>query len=408
MGNIPLWLCIPFAGLLLCIAIFPLVKGEWWDKNKGWAVLIWSLLFIIPFAVKYGAGETAETVLECIVNDYLSFIVLLFGLFCVSGNINLEGDFVGSPRMNTGLLAIGTLLSSCIGTIGDPPLLMGFMRGVPFTWSLRLFPVLVFNMVILLTVFYFIDRRAYRRDIALGMRPDISKPTTTFKVNGLHNIIFMIMIVAGVVLSGVLPGMKAFQNADGSVISIPIFRSVRLAVPTLIEIIIILVAAFLSFKTTKSDVRTKNHFTWGAIEEVAVLFIGIFITMQPALMILKSKGAELGLTKPLEMFWATGALSSFLDNTPTYLVFLTTAGTLGATSGIATTVGTVAVKMLMAISCGAVFMGANTYIGNAPNFMVKSISDENGIKMPSFFGYMLCSLKFLIPVFIIDTLVFFL
>ena len=396
MGNIPLWLCIPFAGLLLCIAIFPLVKGEWWDKNKGWAVLIWSLLFIIPFAVKYGAGETAETVLECIVNDYLSFIVLLFGLFCVSGNINLEGDFVGSPRMNTGLLAIGTLLSSCIGTtgasmllvrpmiqmnswrrnkshimvffiflisnmggcltpIGDPPLLMGFMRGVPFTWSLRLFPVLVFNMVILLTVFYFIDRRAYRRDIALGMRPDISRPTTTFKVNGLHNIIFMVMIVAGVVLSGVLPGMKAFQNADGSVISIPIFRSVRLAVPTL-----------------------------------------------------KSNGAELGLTKPLEMFWATGALSSFLDNTPTYLVFLTTAGTLGATSGIATTVGTVAVKMLMAISCGAVFMGANTYIGNAPNFMVKSISDENGIKMPSFFGYMLCSLKFLIPVFIIDTLVFFL
>ena len=236
MGNIPLWLCIPFAGLLLCIAIFPLVKGEWWDKNKGWAVLIWSLLFIIPFAVKYGAGETAETVLECIVNDYLSFIVLLFGLFCVSGNINLEGDFVGSPRMNTGLLAIGTLLSSCIGTtgasmllvrpmikmnswrknkaqimiffifmisnmggcltpIGDPPLLMGFMRGVPFFWSLHLFPVLVFNMVILLTVFYFIDRRAYRRDIALGMRPDISRPTTTFKVNGLHNIIFMVMII---------------------------------------------------------------------------------------------------------------------------------------------------------------------------------------------------------------------
>ena len=463
MGNIPLWLCIPFAGLLLCIAIFPLVKGEWWDKNKGWAVLIWSLLFIIPFAVKYGAGETAETVLECIVNDYLSFIVLLFGLFCVSGNINLEGDFVGSPRMNTGLLAIGTLLSSCIGTtgasmllvrpmiqmnswrrnkshimvffiflisnmggcltpIGDPPLLMGFMNGVDFFWSLNLLPVMILNVVLLLALFYVIDSRAYKKDLAEGakqpevsgehkklrLRPDISKPTTTFKVNGLHNIIFMIMIVAGVVLSGVLPGMKAFQNADGSVISIPIFRSVRLAVPTLIEIIIILVAAFLSFKTTKSDVRTKNHFTWGAIEEVAVLFIGIFITMQPALMILKSKGAELGLTKPLEMFWATGALSSFLDNTPTYLVFLTTAGTLGATSGIATTVGTVAVKMLMAISCGAVFMGANTYIGNAPNFMVKSISDENGIKMPSFFGYMLCSLKFLIPVFIIDTLVFFL
>ena len=285
---------------------------------------------------------------------------------------------------------------------------MGFMRGDPFQWSLRLFPILIFNMVILLTVFYFIDRKAYRKDIALGMRPDISKPTTTFKVNGLHNIIFMVMIVVGVVLSGVLPSVKAFQDAQGNVLSIPIFQSVKLPVPTLIEIIIILVAAGLSFKTTKSEVRTKNHFTWGAIEEVAVLFIGIFITMQPALMILKSKGGELGLSKPFEMFWATGALSSFLDNTPTYLVFLTTAGTLGATAGVATTVGTVTVKMLMAISCGAVFMGANTYIGNAPNIMVKSISDENGIKMPSFFGYMLWSIKFLVPVFIIDTLIFFL
>ena len=449
MENIPLWLCIPFAGLLLSIAIMPLVKAEWWEKNRGWAVLAWSILFIIPFAVKYGTGATTETVLECLVNDYLTFIVLLFGLFCVSGNINLEGDLVGSPRMNTGLLAVGTLLSSCIGTtgasmllvrpmiqmnswrknkshimvffiflisnmggcltpIGDPPLLMGFMRGVPFTWSLHLFPILIFNMIILLTVFYFIDRKAYRKDIAIGMRPDISKPTTTFKVNGLHNIIFMIMIVGAVILSGILPGMKAFQKVDGSVISIPIYGNVSLSIPSVIEIVIILLAAFLSFKTTKTEVRTKNHFTWGAIQEVAVLFIGIFVTMQPALMILKAKGASLGLTRPFEMFWATGALSSFLDNTPTYLVFLTTAGTLGSAAGIATTVGTVAVKMLLAISCGAVFMGANTYIGNAPNFMVKSISDENGIKMPSFFGYMLCSLKYLIPVFIIDTLIFFL
>jgi Na+/H+ antiporter NhaD/arsenite permease-like protein len=449
MENVPLWLCIPFAGLLLCIAVLPLIKGEWWEKNRPWAVLAWSLLFIIPFAVKYGAGEAAETVLECIIDDYLTFIVLLFGLFCVSGNINLEGDFVGSPRLNTGLLAIGTLLSSCIGTtgasmllvrpmikmnswrkrkshimvffifmisnmggcltpIGDPPLLMGFMRGVPFTWSLNLFPVLLFNMVIMLFVFYHIDRRAYRMDISLGMRPDISTPDTTFKISGLHNIIFMIMIVAAVVLSGVLPGLSMFQDAAGNVLGIHIFGEVKLTYPALIEVAIILLAAFLSFKTTKSEIRVKNHFTWGAIEEVAVLFIGIFITMQPALMILKDKGAELGLTKPFEMFWATGTLSSFLDNTPTYLVFLTTAGTLGATKGVVTTVGTISVGMLMAISCGAVFMGANTYIGNAPNFMVKSISDENGIKMPSFFGYILESLKYLVPLFIIDTLVFFL
>ena len=450
LGNtLPIWSCIPFAGMLLSIAIFPLIKEEWWEKHKPWVVAFWSLLFLIPFAIAFGEHVALEHLIEVTLGDYLTFIVLLFGLFCVAGNISLQGDLAGNPKVNVVLLLIGTLLSSWIGTtgasmlmirpiirankwrqrkvqimvffiflisniggcltpVGDPPLLMGFMRGVPFFWSMKLFHILVFNMVILLVIFYFLDRRAYRKDIAEGRKPDIREPGTHFKIVGLHNLIYVAMIVGAVILSGTLPGMSAFQNADGSVISIPIFRSVRLAVPTLIEIIIILVAAFLSFKTTKSDVRTKNHFTWGAIEEVAVLFIGIFITMQPALMILKSKGAELGLTKPLEMFWATGALSSFLDNTPTYLVFLTTAGTLGATSGIATTVGTVAVKMLMAISCGAVFMGANTYIGNAPNFMVKSISDENGIKMPSFFGYMLCSLKFLIPVFIIDTLVFFL
>lgn len=169
-----------------------------------------------------------------------------------------------------------------------------------------------------------------------------------------------------------------------------------------------MLAAFLSFKTTDKQIRIRNHFTWGAIQEVAVLFIGIFITMQPALMLLKAVGPNLGVTEPAEMFWATGALSSFLDNTPTYLVFLTTAGTLAFTNGITTTLGTVPTKILSAISCGAVFMGANTYIGNAPNFMVKAISDENGVKMPSFFGYMLWSVAFLIPVFVIDMFVFFL
>ena len=171
---------------------------------------------------------------------------------------------------------------------------------------------------------------------------------------------------------------------------------------------IILLAAWLSFKTTGAEIRRENHFTWGAIKEVAVLFIGIFITMQPALMILKANGANLGITEPFQMFWTTGILSSFLDNTPTYLVFLTTAGSLGFTEGMATTLGMVPVKMLMAISAGAVFMGANTYIGNAPNFMVKAIADENGVRMPSFFGYLLWSLLFLIPVFMLDMVLFFL
>lgn len=377
----------------------PLLRAEWWEAHQPLVVFMWIILLVVPFAIVYGAGDTFETVLECIVNDYLTFIVLLFGLFCVSGNITVGGDFAGSPRVNACLLALGTLLSGCIGTtgasmlmvrpvikmnswrkrkrhimvffiflisniggcltpIGDPPLLMGFMRGVPFFWSMHLLPILTFNLVILLFVFYHLDKKAYRKDIAEGRKPDISRPGTEFYIEGLHNII--------------------------------------------------LLAAFLSFKTTDSSIRTKNHFTWGAIKEVAVLFIGIFITMQPALMLLKSVGPNLGISEPYQMFWATGALSSFLDNTPTYLVFLTTAGKLGLTGGITTALGQIPVNLLEAISCGAVFMGANTYIGNAPNFMVKAISDENGVNMPSFFGYILWSLAFLVPVFILDMLVFFL
>jgi Na+/H+ antiporter NhaD/arsenite permease-like protein len=447
--SIPLWLCIPFAGLLLCIAVFPLVKEAWWEKNRPYAVIFWSLLFIIPFAVMFGAGEALETVLECIINDYLTFIVLLFGLFCVAGNITMEGDLAGSPRVNVLLLAVGTLLSSVIGTtgssmlmvrpiikmnswrkrrshimvffiflvsniggcltpIGDPPLLMGFSRGVPFFWSLHLFPVLVVNMIVILTIFYWMDRRNYRKDIADGLMPDISGPgNKIIRFEGLHNLIFIVMIIAAVILSGVLPDMAMFQNAAGEVLGIHIFGEVTLTIPSLIEVCIILFAALLSFKTTNPEIRKKNHFTWGAIQEVAVLFIGIFITMQPALMILKVMGPNLGITKPFEMFWITGALSSFLDNTPTYLVFLTTAGSMNFAQGIATTLGIIPQKMLLAISCGAVFMGANTYIGNAPNFMVKSISDENGIRMPSFFGYLFWSIRILIPVFLLDTVLFF-
>jgi Na+/H+ antiporter NhaD/arsenite permease-like protein len=263
-------------------------------------------------------------------------------------------------------------------------------------------------MAILLTIFYFLDRKFYRMDVAEGRMPDISKPGTTLTLSGKHNILFLLMIVAAVVLSGLLPSLPAFQNADGTVKGIHIFGEVTFGYPSLIECIIILLAAWLSFKTTPEKIRRKNHFTWGAIEEVAILFIGIFITMQPALLLLKEVGPKLGLNTPSQLFWVTGALSSFLDNTPTYLVFLTTTGTLGATAGISTAVGTIPVKMLEAISCGAVFMGANTYIGNAPNFMVKTLSDENGVKMPSFFGYMKWSLAILIPTFIIDMIVFFL
>ncbi len=446
--SIPIWFCIPFAGLLFCIAVLPLIKPDWWEARQPLAVIFWSLLFILPFAFYFGAGEAAETVLECLVNDYLTFIVLLFGLFCVSGNITMEGDLAGSPRVNIILLTIGTLLSSWIGTtgasmlmirpvikmnawrrnrshiivffiflvsniggcltpIGDPPLLMGFSRGVPFFWSLHLFPVMLFNMAVLLFIFYWVDRKRYCRDMARGRKPDISKPGTKITIRGLHNLIFIVMIVAAVILSGVMPEMPLFKNADGTVRGIRIFKDVVLGFPAVIEIVVILTAAFLSFKTTSPEIRKKNHFTWGAIKEVGILFIGIFITMQPALAILKGMGSNLGITEPFQMFWVTGMLSSFLDNTPTYLVFLTTAGAIGFTGGLVTALGQVPAKVLMAISCGAVFMGANTYIGNAPNFMVKSIADENGIHMPSFFGYMGWSLAVLVPVFLLDTVLFF-
>ncbi len=311
--SIPLWLCLPFAGLLLSIAIVPLVAGEWWEKHRVHAVIFWSLLFIVPFTAMYGPLKASETVLETVFNDYLSFIVMLFGLFCVAGNITFEGDLAGSPLVNTLFLLIGTFLSSLIGTtgssmlmlrpmikinswrrrkrhimiffiflisnmggcltpLGDPPLLMGFMRGVPFLWSLHLLPILTFNLVILLTVFWQLDKHYYLKDVKLGYRPDISKPGTELSLRGAHNILFLLMIIIAVVLGGTLPGNPMFQTAEGTVRGIHIVGEVVLGFPTIIEIVLILAAAFLSFKTTPEEIRRTNHFTWGAIQEVAELF----------------------------------------------------------------------------------------------------------------------------------------
>ncbi len=442
--SLSLWYCIPFAGMLLCIAICPLVIGELWEKYKPVAVAFWSLAFLIPFAINYGGSETLEQFLEVVFGDYITFIVLLFGLFCVAGNIALEGDLAGTPKVNVFMLLIGTLLSSWIGTtgasmlmirplirankwrkrkvqivvffiflvsniggcltpVGDPPLLMGFMNGVDFFWSLHLIPVLILNIVLLLALFFVVDLHAYRKDIAEGLKPEVKENKAPIRLVGAKNIIFLVMIVGAVILSGILPKMVPVFAG-----SIHIYKSVEFGYASLLEVVIILLAALLSYKTTNKQVREDNHFTWDAIEEVAVLFIGIFITMIPALLILSVKGSDLGVSKPWQFFWITGCLSSFLDNTPTYLVFFKTAVSLGLTHGIAVTGGFIPKIMLMAISCGAVFMGAITYIGNAPNFMVRSIAEENGIKMPSFFGYMAWSLSCLIPVFLIDMLIFFL
>lgn len=448
--SLPIWSIIPFAGMLLSIAVIPLVKPEWWEKNMLRVAIGWSILFLVPFAAAYGIGEAVFRVLESILLDYIPFIVLLLGLFVAAGGIALKGTLVGTTKMNIALLTIGTALASWIGTtgaamlmirplikanawrarkahiivffiftvanmggcltpLGDPPLFMGFNRGVSFLWTMKLFPLLVFNFVLLMIIFAILDRRYYKQEIAAGRSPKdmIGNENAKEKISieGAHNIIFIAMVIVGVILSGVLPKKVAFF-ADNA--GITVFPDVVFPYATLVEIIIILAACFFSMKTTKKSTRELNGFTFGPIEEVAKLFIGIFLTMIPAIGILKVHGAQLGITEPWQMFWATGLLSSFLDNTPTYLVFLQTAGTLGATTGVATTVGIVTEQVLLAISAGAVFMGANTYIGNAPNFMVKSIAEENDIKMPSFFGYMAWSFGILVPVLIVDTFVFFL
>lgn len=455
IGNLlPVWSIAPFVGMLLSIAVFPLVKPEWWEHHQLHVAAFWSLLFVIPFGIAFGGEVLYENLLESVVVDYIPFIVLLFGLFVVAGGIAIKGTIAGTTKNNVVLLLIGTLLASWIGTtgaamllirpvlkanawrrnkahvvvffiflvaniggcltpLGDPPLFLGYLRGVPFFWTIEhILPILILNVILLLAIFAIMDRIFYRREIAAGRSPqDLigNEGKQPIRIEGAHNLAFLAMIIVAVILNGSIPNMPAFQNADGTVIGFTIPGSeVYLGIQYFVQIILILIAAFLSLKTTKKETRELNDFNFDAIAEVARLFIGIFITMIPALAILRANGSALGVDTPLEFFWATGALSSFLDNSPTYVVFLTTAGSLGAAEGVVTTVGTVGVANLLAISAGAVFMGANTYIGNAPNFMVKSIAESKDVKMPSFFGYIGWSLCILIPVFIVDSLLFFL
>lgn len=450
--QLPIWSIAPFVGMLLSIAIFPLVKGEWWEKNQLWVALFWSAVFIVPFFIAFGAHITIFELIHTIALDYFPFLLLLIALYAAAGGIVIRGSLVGTPKLNTAILAIGTVLASVIGTtgaamvlirpiiranewrkrkmhtviffiflicniggsltpLGDPPLFMGYLRGVPFFWCLtHLWPMYLFTSVVLLALYYVIENSRYKKDLAEGAVQPEHKSEHKIEIDGLINIAFIVLILIGTYSSGFLAGLDAFTNADGSTKGITLFTHGEEAAvatyPNLIKDAIYIIAIILSMKFTKKSLREENNFNWGAMEEVAKLFIGIFITMIPALALLEAKGASLGLQEEWQFFWSTGLLSGFLDNTPTYLVFLTTAASLGATEGIVTTVGTVAVPLLIAVSSGAVFMGALSYIGNAPNFMVRSIAEEHDIKMPSFFGYMKWSFGILVPVFLLDTLIF--
>jgi Na+/H+ antiporter NhaD/arsenite permease-like protein len=400
----------PFVAMLLSIAVLPLAAPRFWESNPRKlavaALLGLPVLFLYARHAPAALGHTAH--------DYVSFIVLLGSLFVVSGGILVTGDIEATPRVNTAFLAAGSVLASVIGTtgasmllirpllstnherrhvahtvvffifvvsntggcltpLGDPPLFLGYLRGVPFTWTLRLLPHWLFVNGFLFVVYYLWDRRVHAREPVRAVAQDRAA-IRPIRVSGLGNVGLLAALVASVA-----------------------------AVPSPYREVVMVAIAAASLATTARAIHEENRFTFHAIAEVAALFAGIFLTMLPALDILHARGASLGLATPRQFFWAAGLLSSFLDNAPTYLTFLAVAQSLRLPPEV---VG-VTHEVLAAISAGAVFMGANTYIGNGPNFMVRAIAEERGVRMPSFGGYMLYSGAVLIPCFVLVTLVFF-
>ncbi len=442
LGEIlSVWWTLPFAGILLSIALFPLFAPRFWHHHFPKVSLFWALAFAGPF-VWFFRDAALHEIAHIFLVDYVPFIILLWALYTVSSGILLTGTMDGSPRQNTLIIAAGTVLASLIGTtgasmvlvrpllraiswrrhkahvvvffiflvsniggsltpLGDPPLFLGFLHHVPFFWTLHLAPAMLLVAVPLLTVFYLIDRRYYDREAS---RPESA--SVTMGIRGWQNFLCLAGVIAAVLMSGVL------KLGSINLLGVEVARA------GLLRDVLLIAIGITSLKTTAPGIHKDNQFSWFPIKEVAILFAGIFMTIIPALAILKAgtHGALKPLVEladtPASYFWLTGGLSSFLDNAPTYLTFFNTAlGSLVPGLPEAQAVPEL-LRLhghhLLAISCGAVFMGANTYIGNAPNFMVKSIAEESGVKMPSFFGYMFkYSIPFLIPMFLIATFVFF-
>nr|WP_245504654.1 sodium:proton antiporter [Aquabacter spiritensis] len=442
-ASLPFLWALPFVGMLLSIALFPLLANRFWHHHYGKVALVWALAFLVPFALTYGPGLTAHEVVHTALLEYIPFIILLFALFTVSGGILVVGNIHGSPATNTAILAFGTVIASLIGTtgasmvlirpllrandnrrynvhtvvffiflvsniggsltpLGDPPLFLGFLKGVSFFWTTtHLFHDTVVVAGILLTVFYLLDRYFYAKETQPLRDP--TPDTERVSVRGLQNIPLLAGIIGAILLSALWKPGISFQVYGTSVELQWVLRDVLL-----------LAIAVLSLLITPKLVRERNGFDWEPILEVAKLFAAIFLTIIPVIAILRagSAGAFAPLVdlvtgdagEPVNVwyFWLTGGLSSFLDNAPTYLVFFNLAG-----GNAATLMGPLAVT-LEAISAGAVFMGAMTYIGNAPNFMVLSIARHRGVKMPSFFGYMAWSCLFLLPCFALLTYLYFL
>ncbi|MFH1069414.1 MAG: sodium:proton antiporter [Candidatus Glassbacteria bacterium] len=444
-SSLPLWSIIPFAGILLSIAVFPLIAPHFWHHHFPKVSAAWSLIFAVPFLLAYH-GDAWLEILHIYLMDYIPFIILLWGLFTVSGGLLVRGKLRGTPIVNTIFLLIGTVIASWVGTtgasmllirpvirsnrerqnkvhiiiffiflianiggsltpLGDPPLFLGFLHGVEFFWTLKLLPMMSFLAIILLALFFVVDTVLYNREKGVKEAAQAHEEKEKIRVVGLYNLIFLGGIMVSVLMSGML------KLGELNVLG------VHLELQNILRDVLIICMGLLSMYFTPGEIRRENEFSWFPIQEVAYLFAGIFMTIIPALAILRAgeHGALAFLIEivkePRHYFWAAGGLSSFLDNAPTYLTFFNSAlGQLLPGVPEATAVPdlmTTHSVYLEAISCGAVFMGANTYIGNAPNFMVRSIAEESGIKMPSFFGYMLYSIAILIPLFLLVTFIFF-
>ncbi|MDA9008387.1 sodium:proton antiporter [Alphaproteobacteria bacterium] len=434
---------VPFAGVLLSIAILPLVAPHFWHHNFGKISAFWAFCFLAPFTLMYGWELALYEALHVLLLEYIPFIILLFALFTVAGGVRLRGSLAGTPIVNVALLAFGAFIASWMGTtgaamlmirpmlrsnenrrykvhtfvffiflvaniggsltpLGDPPLFLGFLKGVPFFWpTFALLKPMLLVSAILLVIYYIVESYLYKKEDQAALAAASAKEPEALKLEGSINILLLAGVVGAVLLSGIWkPGI------DWSV------YHVHVELQNLARDVLLIGIAMLSLWWTNDQSRLANGFSWFPIVEVGKLFIGIFLTIIPAIAILKA-GTDGSLAAVVDLvskdgqpvdamyFWATGLLSSFLDNAPTYLVFFNTAGgdPVELTGSMSST--------LLAISAGAVFMGANTYIGNAPNFMVRSICEERGVKMPSFFGYMLWSFGILTPIFLLVTWVFF-
>ncbi len=430
---------LPFAGILGSLATLPALAPHFWHRNYGLVALFWGLAFLVPFAAVFGAGAAFHEFIHVLVLEYIPFIALIGALFVIAGGIHIGGDLRGSPALNSAIMLGGMILASFAGTtgaamilirpiirankdreyrahvviffiflvcniggaltpLGDPPLFLGYLQGVNFFWPLKaLWPHTLLVGGIVLASFFALDSYYYAKESAAKARPAKSKAPF---VRGLVNVPLLMLLVVTVMLSG--------SNGFGKV---EIFGTAVNRVSLARDLVLILLAA-ASLVLTPHAYRKSNAFNWEPVLEVAKLFAAIFITIVPAIAILKAGPhggfaplfgllGDPGAPNNFAYFWATGVLSSVLDNAPTYLVFFNAAG-----GDVHALTGPMA-QTLAAISAGAVFMGANTYIGNAPNFMVKSIAADLGVKMPGFFGFMAWSAVFLLPVFLLATVIFF-